>query len=63
MVAKLTIRTSLLLFLGLFALALWRSVAQAWVDARQATQTVGELGRLSTSDIEPLHEIQRLLPA
>ncbi|HTV85466.1 MAG TPA: methyl-accepting chemotaxis protein [Dyella sp.] len=61
MLAKLTIRTWLLCFLGLFSLALWWSVAQAWVDAREATQIVGDLDRLSTSDIEPLHEIQRLL--
>ncbi|HUB89424.1 MAG TPA: methyl-accepting chemotaxis protein [Dyella sp.] len=59
--AKLTIRTWLLVFLGLFSVALWWSVAQAWADAKQATRTVGELDRLSTSDIEPLHEIQRLL--
>jgi Methyl-accepting chemotaxis protein len=59
--AKLTIRTWLLVFLGLFSVALWWSVTQAWVDARQTTRTVAELDRLSTSDIEPLHEIQRLL--
>ncbi|RDS86129.1 methyl-accepting chemotaxis protein [Dyella psychrodurans] len=61
MLAKLTIRAWLLLFLGLFSLALWWSVAQAWADAREATQTISELDRLSTADIEPLHEIQRLL--
>ncbi|GLQ51870.1 methyl-accepting chemotaxis protein I [Dyella flava] len=36
-------------------------MTQAWVDAREATQTVSELDRLSAADIEPLHEIQRLL--
>lgn len=61
MSTKLTIRMWLLLFLGLFALALWWSVGQSWVDAKQATQTIGELDELSTSDIEPLHEMQRLL--
>jgi methyl-accepting chemotaxis protein len=63
MLAKLKIRTWLLLLLGVFALALWWAAAQAWFDARQAADAVGEINRLSITEIEPLHETQRLLLA
>ena len=60
MFARLTIRTGLLLLLGIFSLALWGSVLVAWSGARSAALATAGLVDLSDRRIQPLHDTERL---
>ncbi|WP_086381861.1 methyl-accepting chemotaxis protein [Caballeronia sordidicola] len=61
MFEKLKIRTALLVLLGLFSVALWCTVYQAWSNAREATRAMEGVIRLSDERIQPLHDTERLL--
>ena len=60
MLAKLKIRTGLLLVLGIFSMALWSAVYMAWSGARSSAQATAALIDLSDRRIQPLHDTERL---
>lgn len=63
MLANFRIRTGLLLLLTVFALALWWAAGDAWIGAKRSAAALETIDRLSTAELEPLHETQRLLLA
>ncbi|MFC7298715.1 methyl-accepting chemotaxis protein [Herminiimonas aquatilis] len=61
MFSKLKIRTGLLFVLGMFSIALWTAVFMSWTYARQSAQALEAVIKLSDSQIQPLHDTERLL--
>ncbi|EOA02170.1 methyl-accepting chemotaxis protein I [Herbaspirillum frisingense GSF30] len=60
MLARLSLRSALLLVVGIFSLALWIAVGIAWQGARAAAQATTALIVLSDQRIQPLHDTERL---
>ncbi|MCI1014939.1 Tar ligand binding domain-containing protein [Herbaspirillum sp. C7C2] len=60
MLARMSLRSALLLVVGIFSLALWIAVGIAWQGARAAAQATTALIVLSDQRIQPLHDTERL---